>query len=129
MKFAIISITYIFKLLGTTLAYVAPELMSVKSYKVTKASDVYATGISIYEILSACGSPWEDILPIFSDVILMDKVLNGVRPNINSMSNLYEGNSLTGIIKMIEQCLDTEDKRPVMAEVGLFYTVVGCQSL
>ena len=68
--------------LSITLAYMAPELAVGKADKVSKASDVYAMAISMYEILSKCSSPWEHVLSVFSDIVLKDKLIQGCRPNV-----------------------------------------------
>ena len=103
--------------LGTTISYVAPELLKGDIVKFTKTCDIYAMGISIFEVLSDKASPWDEFnLPI---EILKSKIESGLRPDLQALQPLYEDSaSLNNISKVIEKCWQDTD-RPDAFQVNL----------
>ncbi|XP_066926505.1 uncharacterized protein [Clytia hemisphaerica] len=77
------------KLKGTTLTYVAPEVL-LDNELPSKESDAYAFSISFYTILSVGGSPWKAIIPIMSDALVVSALKDGKRPSIDDMLDLYK---------------------------------------
>ena len=103
--------------LGTTLAYVAPELANGFVKEVSVATDVYSFGISIYEILSDTSMPWEDILPFNSDSILLDAMKRGERPDLSRIYSIYS-DCISSVVSIIRKCwYQTSDQRPNINEV------------
>ncbi|XP_057296083.1 uncharacterized protein LOC130629325 isoform X2 [Hydractinia symbiolongicarpus] len=74
---------------GMTLAYTAPELCSRAAKKPSKATDTYSLAISSYEIMSDLNSPWQDVLPLLNDGLLLQALKEDERPDISHVSNLY----------------------------------------
>ncbi|KLL05028.1 MAG: hypothetical protein MRERV_7c083 [Mycoplasmataceae bacterium RV_VA103A] len=94
------------------LAYVAPEVLSEKSY--TQAADIYSFGIVAYEVL-ANAYPYPDLKTLYPNLesegerelqFAMD-VCSGLRPNIEKLE-------LPQLLKdLIKRCWDTNpEKRP-----------------
>ncbi|XP_057306810.1 uncharacterized protein LOC130645001 [Hydractinia symbiolongicarpus] len=74
---------------GMTLAYTAPELCSRAAKKPSKATDTYSLAISCYEIMSDLHSPWQDVLPLLNDELLLQALKDDLRPDISHVSKLY----------------------------------------
>ncbi|XP_057310804.1 mitogen-activated protein kinase kinase kinase 7-like [Hydractinia symbiolongicarpus] len=85
---------------GTTLAYVAPELVCGITTK-TKYTDIYAFGISMFEILGDKEHPWEGVL-IPHESLLKTAIEAGTRPDISCIHGLYADPSK--IVNLIQEC-------------------------
>lgn len=51
-------------------------------------TDIYAWGISAYEISSNVSSPWENVLPNLSDAMLLTAIAEDKRPSIEDVQPL-----------------------------------------
>ena len=84
----------------------------------SKACDIYAMGISMFEILSDKSSAWDSFnLP---DQILKFKIESGMRPDINHLQTLYADlSTMNHISGVIEKCWDSDEiNRPDARQVS-----------
>lgn len=66
----------------------------------------------MFEVLSNLHSPWDGVIPFFTDIVLKDKILSGQRPNVNNLKELY-GEEANQICCLISTCWsDNPDNRP-----------------
>lgn len=93
---------------GTTIGYVAPEILK-GGVKLTKTCDIYAMGISMYEILSNKSNPWDEFnVPL---ELLKIRVESGERPYLQSLEPLYEDlDSLKDVSNVIGECWQNNDR-------------------
>lgn len=99
-----INILFIYHTLGTTLAYVAPEVINGKLKCLNKATDIYSLAITMFEIFSNLQTPWHGVLPIYCDSVLRDAVINGSRPNVEVLQKLYPEENMSCVIDTVKQC-------------------------
>ena len=88
-KSTVQSISTLNNIKGMTSAFIAPEILN-RNAKPNIQTDIYALGLSIYEILSDIASPWEKTFPVYNDALLIEKVKNDERPDMKEVWNLYK---------------------------------------
>ena len=104
---------------GMTSGFIAPEILTC-SVKPNINTGVYALGFSIFEIVSDMANPKEKTFPIFSDVLLFEKVKGNERPDATEVCNIYkdQAHEIQGIMEMAENCWQTSPvHRPKLQEV------------
>lgn len=105
-------------ILGTTLTYVAPELLVGNG--VSNQSDIYSFGMTLFETLSNISSPWEKCFSFFSDVIVKESLMKGMRPEIE-FQVLYAENT-TNLAVLIRDCWRQDAlMRPSINQVNELY--------
>jgi len=94
----------------------APELLNGRIQQFCKSCDIYALGISIFEILTDKASAWEHFqLP---DALLRERIQSGMRPNTETLKELYSDDRLNNVISVVHQCWNENiSKRPYASEV------------
>ena len=99
---------------GMTLAYVAPELCLRIIRSVTSSSDIYAFALTVYEVVSDLSSPWERVLPVLNDTMLLEAIRDNERPCLKYLLELYSDViPVKSLTQIISQCWDKDqDKRP-----------------
>ena len=103
---------------GMTLSYAAPEICANHIVKPTYASDIYSWAISAYEMLTNVSSPWANILPNLSDVLLFEALSKGQRPKLQDIEILYDMDVVQGISVFIEKAWSSlVDERPKLEQV------------
>ena len=75
---------------GTTISYLAHEILKNEVSNTNWSSDVYAFGISMFEILSNLKSPWESQFPILNDFILLEALKNNTKPESKLLKVIYD---------------------------------------
>ena len=87
-------------------AFIAPEILN-RNAKPNIQTDIYALGLSIYEILSDMASPWKKTFPVYNDALLIEKVKNDERPDMKEVWNLYkeEEHQIQCILKLVGKLL------------------------
>lgn len=108
-------------IIGTTIQYLAPELLFGTIAKATKESDVYSWSISFYEILmNSNESPWIGVFPLFDDALLLAAVREKRRPNLGKLDFYLDEFCKSTIFSIIERTWkDDPRKRLTLKEVGL----------
>ena len=97
----------------------APEIACGHQPLVTFKADIYSFGVTVFEIFSDLNTPWENILPIFTDELLKTALRRGSRPNVEELLDLYPHSKVREIIDVIEECWDqNEEERPNMSRVS-----------
>jgi len=86
---------------GMTLTYMAPEICEGLVKCANTDCDIYSWALSVYEILAGVSSPWEKILPILSDTLLLQAIKENERPDINTFIDLYEDESVHKVASII----------------------------
>ena len=102
---------------GMTVTYIAPELLFKEVKKPTKETDIYALGISTFEIFSGLKNAWKDDDEIFEDGMLFEALRKGERPVTKRLYDMY-GESDAHFIEKILQNLWIERK---LKEVTSFF--------
>jgi len=120
IKETIVTTSTINKFRGMTLAYVSPEICLQKVKMPSTVTDIYAWSISAFQILSNLSSPWENVLPILSDTMLLKAIGEDERPDIEDLLQHYPENikqirHLTNLICQAWQC--EASKRPSLENV------------
>nr|XP_047127834.1 receptor-interacting serine/threonine-protein kinase 1-like [Hydra vulgaris] len=90
---------------GMTLAYTSPEIIKCEVEAQNEKSDIYALAITAFEIISNFSSVWHGIIPVLKDILLMNAVVSGKRPNVNHLLTLYgkENINVHKFISFIQQ--------------------------
>jgi len=104
---------------GMTLAYTAPELYRGGVSSCIK-TDIYSWAISSYEILCNKPSAWSNVITILNDNILMNTALQGTRPPLDKLNELYGKNNvfLQNLLNLIDKCWNIEqNSRPNLSQV------------
>ena len=106
---------------GVTVSYLAPELCYSRPTDFPCSADIYALGITIFEVLSDLSSPWEKTFSVINDAIIIEGLKNGVRPSFDCVSALYK-EDISVISKLISKCwTEDKDERPSSAQVCALY--------
>ena len=87
---------------GMTVTYVAPELLFKEVKKPTKDTDIYAFGISVFEIFSGLKNVWKDDDEIFEDGMLFEALRKGERPVTKRLYDLYDKRDAHFIEKILQ---------------------------
>ncbi|XP_065683295.1 interleukin-1 receptor-associated kinase 4-like, partial [Hydra vulgaris] len=74
---------------GMTLAYTSPEIIKCEVKAPNEKSNIYEFAITAFEIISNFSSAWHGIIPVLKDILLMNAVVSGKRPNVNHLLTLY----------------------------------------
>ena len=107
---------------GVTISYLAPELCLGQTNTNSFFCDIYSLGMAYFEILSNVSSLWENVFPIIKDPLILEGLKNGIRPNVSTISALYECgqfNTVCVLVKLIQRCWTNDvETRPNATEVG-----------
>ena len=118
------------RLVAITLSYLAPEIIRNEVPSLSWSSDIYAFGISMFEVLSNLNSPWEKQLPVLNDTLLMEALKNNSKPNIHILKALYP--SVQGFQEILNVILDcwkeVPSERPTFVKVCLYIFIFVVQS-
>ena len=91
---------------GMILAYVAPELCLRMIRSVTSSSDIYAFA---YEVVSDFSRPWERLLPVLNDSLLLEAIRDNERSCLNYLLELYNDViPVKSLTQIISQCWDRD---------------------
>ena len=78
--------------------------------------------MTYFEILSNVSLPWENVFPIIKDPLILEGLKKGIRPDVSTISALYEGgqfNTVCVMVKLIQRCWTNDvEIRPNAIEVG-----------
>ena len=103
---------------GMTLPYTSPELCLLTVNSPTVQSDMYSFAITFFEVLCDFSSAWIGVLPILNDTILVNALVQGKRPLIDKIQQIYTDEQCDVICNIIVQCWDEDyTKRPETSEV------------
>ena len=107
-----------------TTTYLGLELLSRNSVIPNESSDIYALGITLFEMCSSCDHPFEKEFGKLSEILIIQAVLDGVRPRMDSFPTLYksyDANLVARLCNLITLCWQEDQlSRPTAAEVIQF---------
>lgn len=107
---------------GITLAYTAPEICNGSVNAILKASDIYALGISAFQVMDSGPSPWTGVLAVMNDTLLINKICEGKRPLLSRIKEIYKANvtELTNFCSLLSNMWNHDiRKRPNISEVSI----------
>ena len=105
---------------GMTLAYTSPEIVKCEVESPNQKSDIYALAITAFEIITNFSSAWHGIIPVLKDILLMNAIVTGKRPNVSHLLTLYgeENINVHKLISLIQQgWQDNPSLRPTISVV------------
>ena len=110
---------------GMTLAYASPELCQCLVKKPTKESDIYSFAITCFETVINGSSAWLGVLPLLNDTILINALLQGKRPSLEIIHDIYSVTKQSSLVCQIirESWQDDYLKRPSSNEVNILHKI------
>ena len=106
--------------IGTILAYIAPEVVCGEVKVLSRCTDIYSFGMTMFEVLTTVSNPWEGILPVCAASIIKDILAKGQRPNLEEIDSVYAENT-SMVVNVISKCWHQRpEERPTNGQVGVF---------
>ena len=105
---------------GMTLAYTSPELCNCEVECPNQKSDMYALAITTFELFSSFSSAWHGVIPLLKDILLLNAIKSGKRPNLSHITSLYTENTINvvKVTNLIETTWrENPTARPTISEV------------
>ena len=105
---------------GMTLAYTSLELCNCEVECPNQKSDMHALAITTFELFSSFSSAWHGVIPLLKDILSLNAIKSGKRPNLSHITSLYTENTINVVkfTNLIETTWrENPTTRPTISEV------------
>ena len=109
--------------LGTTLAYVSPEVVDGTLRKLNEGSDIYSFGISCFEILSNLTNPWQGVVSALRDALIVQALKSHIRSNLEVLRNIYDVD-VTALKSVLSACITENAQHPSAKQVKISVFII-----